>query len=692
MSKDLTNYEFEGLVSHITDLYKANDGLADTYDSATGQLLIQLLADVADNLHYKLERRSQENYTSTARLESSIRAAVSSIGYRPRRKVSSTGTVLVELLDSEGNPVVSQGNINFLHGTSIFFDGIEFVVDSDHTIVAGESSIDIKVKQGRYVSEVFNFNELPYSSQNYVEFSDSVNKEEHSIVISDDDGVYSDVLSGESGLRIRSMSFADSNTAVYDIKNTKAGMRIEFGDGIFGKKPKGNVKVSWVESDGGSVNIVKTGLSFKLDSSILTDDVPVNPPNRYTYTIENITPIRGGQDEESIEDMRHNVQSFLRTNDRAVTNFDYEFWTKRSGIGNISDVNVYGESETNILIFTMNNVYISYATADRLPLTVNQVQDLRNYLNNIKMNTTHLVFKPADFVYLGMDVKFKRHPSLPITDAQLYKIVRDNINSYFSIKTGSIGKEFQHSEFIEYLQNLKVTFNDIIYRITDFVSVSIEGVMPLLMPQDTYDSIIEINDYTVVANDVWSVIIDDIPYTVVATSLDTVESIIDKMQQKIFEGTSLMLAKPNPNQIRIKHPDFIGTYTISMGAGEISQYAGFKQLIKLPRSTNEHNQHVNQILPGSVKIVTSNGSVIMEDNGEGLLVSPDNTYPSVDIDYSMANFEYPAIPQGEYFVKFKQNNYQNYSVTRDSVLDVMPIREDMDSEVGYYFSTIDLLR
>lgn len=693
MSKDLTNYEFEGLVQTITDKYRNKPGLTDTYDSSVGQTLIQLLADVSDNLHYKLERRSQENYTSTARLVSSVRAAVSSIGYRPRRKVSSTGTMLLELVDNDGNPVVAQGNIGIPYGKPIFFDDVEMVVNGDYTIPAGQSSVELKVKQGTLESQTFNFGMEPYLSTNYIEFSNHLDMEEYSLQIRGDSLTYHDVLAGINGLRIRAISYADNTMPVYDLKFTRNGLRVVFGDDIFGKKPKDEIQVSWIKSDGGSVNIIKTGLEFDFDEQVLVDDVLVTPQNEYQYRLTNITPIRGGVDEEGIEEIRDNVTAFVRANDRGVTNFDYEFWAMRSGIGNIVDMKAYGEHETNQLIFTMNNVYITYATPDKLDLNQEQGQQLRSYLDVIKTNTTHMVFRPVDPIYMGLTIDFRRHESLPISDSQLYRILVQRVNDYFEIKRGRIGVGFQHSEFVEYLQNLRVEFNNIEYAMTDFVKVQATGMVPFDIPQPTYDGIVELApDYVVIPNDVWTISIDNVPYSVVAVSTDTITTLVDKMQAKIFEGTSLMLARPAYNQIRIKHPKDSGFYAITVGAGQIGSKTRFLQLIKIPRPTNVTNPNKNQLVPGTVEIVDLNGNLVMGDDGEGLLINDDAGYPAIVVDYSNCQFEYPSIPEGTYYVMFQQDDYQNFQITRESLIDVMPFRSETDNPDAHFFSVLNLLR
>lgn len=689
--KNYTQYEFEDLVPNITKKFKDKPGLSDSYDSSVAQTLIQLLADTTDHLMYKLERRSQENYASMARLSSSVRAAVSSVGYRPRRKVSSTGILTLKLVNSDGDTITAQGNINILRGTPVYYNDVHFIVDDDYTIPSGTSEIDIKIKQGKLITQTFNFEEEPYKSTNYIEFSDVVEKEEYSLDVVGDNFVFKDVFEDVDGLRIRSVSFASSDMPVYDVKYVRNGMRVVFGDGIFGMKPDGNIKVSWVESLGSGIKIVKRGLEFTFESPVLYDDVQVIPSNEYLYTLTNKTPIRGGVDEEDIDEMRNNLTAFVRSNDRGVTNFDYSFWAMRSGIGDIVDIKAYGEHETNRLIFTMNNVYMTYATPDRLPLNREQEMALRAYFNSIKVNTTHLVFRPVDPLYLGLDIDFRRHPDLPISDAQLYRVLVDRVYDYFEIKKGSIGKEFQHSEFIEYMQNLVMEFNDIVYPMTDFVKVKVTGMKDFSLPQSIYDGVITLDpNYTVVANDVWTITIDNNPISIVATSMDSVSTLVDKMQAAIFKETYLMLARPAYNKIRLTHPSDSGIFGVTVGTGQIGLFTTFDQLIKIPRPSNYIKRSINQILPGSVDIVDFDGNVMMVDDGEGKLISDD--HPSVTIDYTSSQFSYPSIPENQYYIRLQQNRFQNFQVSHESLIDVMPFRSELDNPEKKFFSSLNILR
>jgi len=695
MSKDFTQYDYESLVDEATQKLSDQPGWGQGYQSSMGQTLIQLLADITDNLQFMLERRTQESYLITSRLDSSARAAVSAIGYRPRRKISATGQLKLRLKDNQTDASVPAiGNIFIPYGTEVYFEDNAFIVMEDATIASGDSEVTLSVKEGSIRQETFNFEASPYRENNFLEFSDYVNKEEFSLYIQDAKGEFYDVDNEINGIRLGALSFADSKTRAYDIRYYRSGMRIIFGNDIFGKKPEGEVVVNWVESSGSEVDVVKTGLEFNFASEYLYDDTTTTPRNIYYYELTNTTPIRGGNDEESIVEMRRNVAEYVRTNDRAVTNFDYEFWTRRSGIGDIVDVTAYGEHEADTIIFTMNNVYIAYLTKQGIPLNAVQKTQLGEYLSKYKVNTTHLVISEAVRTYLKLDIDFKRHPKLPISDAQLVKILKDRINEYFGIREGAIGTGFQHSEFVEYLQNLTTVFNNITYPMTDFVKVEIDAMIPLPIPQPAYDGIVELSyDYVINKDDIWNVTINGNTYSILVYDTDTVETLVARMKDKIFQNTSLMLATPKANQIRIKEPTETGTYTLSVGTGDLVEFTRFRQLIQLPKSQNVATSNSDQIKPNSVRIVDDQETIIMQDDGNGNVEPTDGYFfPVVFVDYKRSLIEAPSVPNGMYYVKFQQNEYQNFDVARDGAVFKMPFADEPTNTQTSNYSVLNIIR
>lgn len=676
--KDLTRYNYEELVDRITRLYEDRQGSGGGFQGSTGQMLIELLADATDHLHFMLERRTQESFASIARLESSVWMAASSVGYVPRRNVSARGILEIELKDNSGNNIPAEYDVTIPYGTEVYFGDEKFIVAEDVAVLSGDTTATMEVMEGVEKNRNYNFAESPYMEDGFFTVEDYQTIEEFSLNIAADGGQqynYVDEVDS-SGFRAGSLSFAPVGYRGYDIRFSREGMRIVFGDGRFGKKPKSVVSATWIESKGSDVNIIQTGLDFEFSTETVKDSRTTIPSKSYFYSLKNITPINGGTNSESIEEIRDNIAAFIRSNDRAVTNSDYEFRVRKSGIGGIRDVNVYGERENDTIIFSMNNVYVTYVSEDETKLNASQKRSLNEYLDRYKVNTTHIVFKEAIATPVRLGIDFKRHPSLPISNQQLYNELLRRVDDYFSVREGIIGKNFQYSDFVCYLQNLSIRFNEIDYRMTDYVYVSASAFYPFTVPMPAYDGIIELDySYSIDANDTWSVVVDGVTHSVSVQLNDNVETLVAKMRQRLFSNTPYMIALEEANQIRIRHPDPQGTFTVSVASGDLVEWTMFRQLLQLPvMSAGAVTGSTPQMKQGTMFVKDDSDEVLMTDSdGNGVFESLEGLFfPDALIDYQKAIMELPTVPNGDYYVQYQQNDFQNFEVALDGYITYSP--------------------
>lgn len=681
--RDFTNYEYQQIVDFLTEKYSEKPGLSDSYQGSTAQTLIQLNADSVDSLAYMLERRSQEAFLETARLTSSIWARASELGYRPKRSVASTGTIRLDIFDEAGNPVQAIAPIVIPRLTSVFLGDREFLTMEDATIEEGEDHVYIQIKEGSLVSNVYNFDEEPYLSDSTIAIEEYMNIEEYSIEISDSVGPYSFILESDMiNKNITSLSYATEDDRLYDIKFSREGMRIVMGDGIFGYKPQGNVEVKWILSEG-RTTVLRTGVEFQFEFDFITDTATPLPANVYLYRIENTTPIRGANEPEDIVDIVRNAPLSARAANRCVTSADYEYWTLRSGIGDIIDVNVYGEQDTGSLIFNMNNVYMSYLTSDNLALNVEQRIALREYLDRFKVTTTHIVITMADQISIVLDIDFRRERNLPISDEQLYTVLKGYIDEYFRLRRGSIGREIQHSEFVKFLQSRDFVFNDVNYKITDFVKVSMEAQYPVNLPAPVYDIKVFLDtEYVINDGDEWKVIVNGDEIVVTVEDTDNFSSLLEKMREAIFLQSNLLTAIDSANNaIRLKSVFVDEVFTIDVTEGDLASYVTTDIFYYLPTPTNNPFSLDNAILPGSVYIIDEDENVLFRDDGEGTMEPEDGVlYGAFEIDYVNAYLISPTMSEGNYYVRFQQNEFQNFKANSRAAIVMSPLKDQLEDD------------
>ncbi|MBG24040.1 MAG: hypothetical protein CMF22_11360 [Idiomarinaceae bacterium] len=653
---DYTAYEYDALVDRVTTALKNKEGWGDAYDSSTGQMLIQTLADVTDHLFYMLERRSQEVFLDTARLDSSIRTHASELGYRPRRRVSATGTLLLKLVDSDGELIAAEGEVVIDKGTTVYLGDSEFVTIENYVIPEGQSTVEINVREGQLTTlNVNTSSDEEFLNSNEIVLEEYANIEEYSLEVSASDGAYSDVASDENVAKnLTTLSYASSSDQVYDIKFSNEGMRIVFGDGTFGKIPQDTIAVTYVESSGSNVNVVKTGLSFKFDSDTLYDELNVTPRNTYRYELKNTTAIRGGSEAESTAEIARNAPDFTRTNNRAITSFDHEFWVLRSGIGGIVDAKAYGEQESDSLVFNMNNVIVSYVTSDLLPLTPVQVEQLAAYMENFKILTTHLAFREANYFKVILDMKYKKLSSVPISNSAMYQFLVDLLTEYFQIKRNAVGKNFQKSELIRDIQNMTISVDGVKYTPTDYLDLDIEIEYALTDQDLFYDLYVTIDDsYAPVAGDKWRLIVEGETFEETVQSGDTRLDIINRMQTQI-QNSLLALSAVVDGELRIKSRFYDGLFSFDKDStDDISQFTSTDAITDIPIPKSDDND--GTFLTGSVYIMTEDGTVIFQDDGEGMMVSTDGSADPFEVDYENGRFFSPNLPDGDLCLRFKQS-------------------------------------
>lgn len=689
---DYTNYEYEDLVARITELYKTKEGMGDGFSSSTGQTLIELLADSNDNLMYMLERRVQEAFMQTARLESSVWAHASEVGYRPTRAVAASGILSLCLKDADNNNTLAAQQITIPKGTKITGrQGGDFVTTEDVIFSIGEGQKNIPVKQGKEEIHTFNFNQEPYTSIGEITFNEYHDIDEYSLIVTEGNEEYYDIQyppeSASEFTNITSLNFAGENDELYDILYRMDGMRIIFGDGIFGKKPTGAVRVRFLRTEGDEVAYMTRGNRFDFETETINPDFisAIDAPE-YKYDMINIREIQGGSSHESFDDIKKFSSSYVRTANRAVTSTDYEFWVEKSGIGDIVDVRAYSEHDTGDLIFTMNNVYISYLTSSGLGMNLVQKTQMRNFLDRHKTLTHHLVISEADKISIIANIFIRKNRNVPTTNSHFYEIVKSKVDEYFKLQNGSIGRFVQHSEFVKYLQNSTFNLNGIDYSITDYVRVDFVGEYDLQMPPEVFEVSFEINNsYTPTTGDTFILSLDGELFQVGVFNSDSIYDILSKMRDLIFlESTAGYLValdgEGNDAKLFVRSRARNEIFSVNINNGTISDSVEYNIIHQIPIPESDVSVG-NKILPNTIQIVDQDSEVIFEDDGQGMMIPVDLSFGSpFKIEYDKARMSSPRILDGDYFVRFQQNDYMNFRGNYKTAVLLSPIADKLNED------------
>ena len=520
--KDFTVYEYQERLARITELLRETDGWSDAYESTTGQTLIQLMVHVTDELHYMLQRRTTESYLETATLRSSVISRACELGYRFERAKANSGWLeltiqtptLADLLIPRFTPIVREEGL--------------YVTVNDAVMHVGESRVGLYVKHASvdsYVGMV--------DSNGIITISDYENIDNSIIYVSEAGVEYSDVIN-HPDVRKRSLSYLTADDCYYDIKYTASGMCIVFGDNIYGKRPSGEVTVQFfrVAGDTEEINKLNSPFVFDSDDEIVLD---INS-NEYLYTLVNTTKITGFEEPESITSIKRNATEYHKSNMRAVTNTDYAYWARQVEELDIVDSSAVGELEIDTLIYNMNNVYLTYLKSDGTDLTVDELTKLSTFMDSVKTSQAHIVYRNAKKLYIQAILAVKRNPKLSISDSELYDLLRAFLVDYFKPRLGSIGKDYQASDFVRDLYKQKITRNNVVYELIDYVKIDFNGVVCFEYPNSDAN-FLTIRGYIPKSGDKLTIVLGETTCSVNIYDTDSYLDIYNKLQDEIAENT-----------------------------------------------------------------------------------------------------------------------------------------------------------
>ena len=321
------DYDFDALEEQLVMRLQQNPDNAwkDTYQSATGEMLIQEECFAWNMAMYYLERRAEETYLPTAKLRSSVLALVELLAYIPRRAVSSTGKLTFGLTAPLTAKVfIPQWTVAKTSG------GVEFVVKADAVLLVGQTSVLVDAIQGIKT-------EISTTSDGSRSFSFNI---KDSAVENSNLKVYVDNVEWPVTDTFLTKGATDQ---YYKLKQEQDDtISILFGDGIRGQIPPvgSTVFIRYIKTLGLAGNIYSASQVTTLGSKIYDENgVDVST----SVTVTNTDAFLGGDDEESTEDVRYLAPKVWKTGDRAVTREDYIAILEN--YPSVVNANAWGENE-----------------------------------------------------------------------------------------------------------------------------------------------------------------------------------------------------------------------------------------------------------------------------------------------------------------------------------------------------------
>ncbi len=411
------NYDYDDLVTELTNRLKANGVWKDTYESSTGQMWIEFFATIANLILYYVERRAEECFIGTARNKSSVVNLSRLVNYTPRRTVSAIGTLTFTIpTDLTVRIFIPQ------YTKCLTANSVEFLTMQDVTIEPGQLSNSVAAIEGSLV-------ELDLVGDGTLDREIAISD---TFVENDDHPAYKPfsafrvLVDGVEWTKVTSFLDSASADTHYMVRaELDDTLTIIFGDGIHGKvvETGATISIKYIRSTGTAGNVYETAKVTTI-SDTLYDANSVAVTN---ITVSNTSVMVGGDDAEAIDQIRLNAPQVFATGDRLVTKTDFAAFIL--AYESVADVNVWGEAEEvppNYAMF--NRVKICMLLDDWVHPPSVFKQQLATDLYDKSMLTVKYEFVTAVILYVivKLDVFVNKGYSLSQTQADIATVLAAN--------------------------------------------------------------------------------------------------------------------------------------------------------------------------------------------------------------------------------------------------------------------------
>lgn len=520
---DFSTYEYQEKLKQMTELLKNKEGWGDAYDSSMGQTLIQMVVDATDSLHYMLERRSVETFLDHSKLQSSTIARANELGYRPRLANFNSGMIKIVIPTPQTEPLIIPALSKFKN----INNNRTYVLLNDAIIQIGETEVESRVIEGDVSIE-----EMTPNDAGYVTLQNYDNIDHRIFVVSDSNQeIFRDVRLTNDGFS--ALSFLSEDDAFFDLRYATEGLRIVFGDGVNGKFPSGAIQIISIRNDDPNDPIVRLNTEFEYTGTPFLDELG----DEIEITASNVTQVTGYRPIETTDSIKKNAVDYHKTNFRAVTNRDYGYWARASGLAGIVDARAYGEEETRGFGLTANNVYITYLKADGTDMTVSEQQEIREYMDRFKTSQAHLVFRNAETLNLVVNVRIRKNKQNPSANESIYGTVREFLIR--ETEANRVGGSVFGSELIRDMYRLRTVRDGVEYPLLDHVDLDVIGAYSFTYPSRSNKVFVSLDEEDLVPGTFWAIHFGDVPCVVPITSTDTHATLYAKMRNEIIEQVGL---------------------------------------------------------------------------------------------------------------------------------------------------------
>jgi len=465
---NIAELDFDSIKNNLKDYFASQ---AEFTDHDFGGSAISVMLDIlAYNTYYNayyVNMLASESFLDSAQLRDSVVSKASMLGYTPQSSTGAKANVSITVTPTDAPASVTIDKYTQFTST-VNGTAYTFCTSGSTTVLANGSNYiatGVELTQGtpltfRYTANTAN-TEQKFLLPNANTDTDTLTVTIQESATDTNTAVYT---------KATDITTINSTSNVYFLnEHTNNQFRVQFGDGILGRKPtSGNiVLLKALVSEGADVNGANTFSASGTVGGYATSQVTVS------------NAASGGSDRETVESIKFNAPKTYETQNRAVTTDDY----KKIVEGNVSgldSVSVWGGQDHSTPTF--GTVYVSAKPTGATSLSAAQITSIKEAVSSYNMVAITPEVVDPDIVDLIFDTTVKYDSRLTtLSSGAVAESVIDTMQTYKKNNLLKFGSIFRYSSLSTSIDN---TESSIISNLTTITAK--QGITPSTTTADTY--------------------------------------------------------------------------------------------------------------------------------------------------------------------------------------------------------------
>jgi hypothetical protein len=558
------------------------------FEGSNMSVLIDVLAYNTSLNAFYMNMLASESFLDSSQLRSSVISHAKELNYRPRSARSSKAVITLEVEQNNNNTLTIPKGTSFT--ATYNFQTYTFTTDE---VKVYFTTLDEETGTYKFVTDEINIYEGFYVTETFE--MDQTNESLRFVL--------SNPMIDTSSLIVNSVEDGGSTIVNYALSDSLLGLdnqsrryflqaceqdkyELIFGDDIIGRRPKDGalITVQYRISSGEVPN----------GASLFAPDLDLTTDNSGRVTLTTVTKAVGGAVPESLSSIKFNAPRHFQTQERAITDSDYETLLK-TAFPEIDAISVYGGDSVSPPQYGKVFIALSINGVDTLP--VSKRDEYYSFIKPKMANPIIPVFVNPTFVYARVDTKVKYNLNITtLKPDEIRLLVAASVEAYNDDNLNDFAATLHSSRFVRAIDD---AHSSIVSNETELHIY--KKITPTLGVTQNIDI-----DFGIPLR-------DDIPELELAHSVNELRTVFSS--PFTYGDETVVIEDDGVGNLRMMRPQSSG-YTFVKSIGTVDYLNGYLQLINFSCDRYDGQSIRIYAAPDSLDITSSNNDILRIEPSE----------------------------------------------------------------------------